>query len=100
NGRACAAAKDARSVVRVVELGAENPLRTEAVCEHFSSREHAKWRGREIDPKTEKITRHQRRSERARWIHAHPRQRGFDGDVGPTQQARADSGERRHARMI
>src|SRR6266550_1472711 len=50
NGCARAAAEDARSVVRVVELRAEDPLRPETAREHFGGQQHAKWRSREIDP--------------------------------------------------
>src|SRR5689334_4590848 len=87
------AAENAASIVIVVKFGAGDALPTFGAYVDFGSGEHADQRGSKINPQSVPVVGRHRRSETTRRVHAHARQRSFEGYISRYQCARAKACE-------
>src|SRR6266576_5423653 len=83
------AAEDATLTIFMMELGTANLCRAIDPQINLRCGKHANDRRNKINPQIRPMPRRHRRSESARRVHAHTRDRRFDGDVGCYQSASA-----------
>src|SRR5215470_3783300 len=79
--------ENAPLVIRVMELRAVGADTAADPKEQFGCCQHAQSRSQEIDPESMPVAACERRPKGPRWIHAHSRQRCFEGNENRVQRS-------------